>query len=143
MAKFLPVYRVKGGAGYIYAANFDSSGIGDRYYVAVNARELAPSSYRASLRALLEKDQTLDPTDYSLWPEVAMATRTLSLATSSSVANQQFDAVVDRYSSSKLRSHVWASLPSGAIDRLKQGSYSSLSERTVSSSVTGSARRVC
>lgn len=123
LEKFLPVYRVKGGAGYIYAANFNASGIGDRYYVAVNAAELAPSSYRTNLRTLLAKDKTLGADDYSLWPDVAMATRMLSLATSSSLANEQFDTVANDFPDSKLRSHVWASLPSGAISRLQQGSY--------------------
>ena len=123
LQKFLPVYRVKGGPGYIYAANFSSSGVGDRYYWAVNANDLAPSYYRAYVRGLLAKDQTLAVDDYGLWPSVAMATRTLSLATSSSFANEQFDTVASEFPSSKLRSRVWASLPSGAIDRLKQGSY--------------------
>ena len=121
--KFLPVYQVKGSAGYVYAASFNSSGIGDRYYVAVNAQGLAPAHYRTSLRALLRKDQTLRADDYSVWPDVAMATRMLTLATSSTVANQQFDAVAGEFPASKLRSHVWAILPSGAIRRLQQGSY--------------------
>ncbi len=123
LQKFLPVYEVKGGPGYIYAANFDAEGIGHRYYVAVNPQDLAPAHYRRTLRALLAKDAALDPDDYSVWGDVAMATRTLALATSSPVANQQFDVVASEFPTSKLRSHVWALLPSGAIQRLRQGSY--------------------
>ena len=33
----LPVYRVRGGAGYLYAASFDDEGRGHRHYVAVDA----------------------------------------------------------------------------------------------------------
>jgi hypothetical protein len=123
LENYLPVYQVKGGAGYVYAANFNASGIGDRYYVAVNAAALAPAHYRTTLRALLARDAALGADDYSLWPDVAMATRTLSLATSSAAANQQFDRVVGEFPASKLRSHVWAMLPTGAIERLRQGSF--------------------
>ncbi len=120
---YLPIYRLAGGPGYAYAASFDANGMGNRYYVAADPAELSIRHFRSSLRALLHQDRSLAKDDFSLWPDVARATRNLARDTSPDVANRELDAVFDDVGSSKLRSHVWSFLPLGPIQRLEAGQY--------------------
>ncbi len=114
----LPLYRITGGAGYIYSASFDESGRGHRHYAAADVARPAIAVFVPALREILEKDRSLATSDYSLWPDVALATRTLSLASSPEIANVQLDKVFAEFPSKKLHSHVWALLPLGTIDSL-------------------------
>ena len=114
----LPVYKITGGAGYIYSASFDDSGRGHRHYAAADVAQPAIKVFVPALREVLEKDRSLAANDYSLWPDVALAARTLSLASSPEIANQELDKVFAEFPSKKLRSHVWALLPLGTIDSL-------------------------
>ncbi|MEO7223206.1 MAG: hypothetical protein ABIY37_12095, partial [Devosia sp.] len=134
----LPLFRLAGGPGYVYTASFSSDGRGDRHYVAANPRELSQSyfdnilssddsldadEYRPLVMSLLRDDAALPPGDYRLWPYLASATRRMSLATSTDQANQALDDIVTRFGPTKLASRVWATLPTGAIRRLKDGRY--------------------
>ena len=123
---FSSVYRIAGGAGYVYAADVDASGRGHRHYVAVNGSELAIRRFQMSLESLLQKDRSLAADDYRLWPDVANATRNLALDTSVKIANSVLDQVFNSFHANKLRSHVWAMLPLGATQRLSKHIYSRL-----------------
>lgn len=114
----LPVYKIAGGAGYVYSASFDQGGRGHRRYVAADVAQPAIKVFDPALREVLEKDQSLAASDYSLWPDVARATRTLSLASSPEIADEELDKVFAGFPSKKLRSHGWALLPLGTIDSL-------------------------
>jgi tetratricopeptide (TPR) repeat protein len=84
---------------------------------------LTVGGYRDALRAFLHEDQSLASDDYRMWSDVALATRMLALATSPDLANEELDAIFDEFGTNKLRSHVWAFVPTGAIQRLGKGSY--------------------
>jgi TolA-binding protein len=117
-----PVYRLAGGAGYLYSASFEG-GRGHRRYAAVDVSQPAIKKFEPALHEVLRKDQLLAANDYGLWPEVASLTRNLSLAASPAIANRELDKVFDQYPSKKLRSHVWSLLPLGSIDTLAAGAY--------------------
>jgi len=123
---YLPIYRIVGGEGYVYSASFDASGRGNRHYVAANAAQLAVRQYRRSLQRTLELDKSLPSNDYQLWPKVATATRQLARDTSPKIANDTLDLVFRSSRPTKLRSHVWAFLPLGAIQRLAGDQFSRL-----------------
>ena len=114
----LPVYKIAGGAGYVYSASFDANGRGHRHYVAVDISRPAVEVFEPGLREILQKDQALGGDDYSLWSDVALATRNLSLASSPEIADEELDKVFAGFPSKKLRSHVWSRLPLGTIDSL-------------------------
>ena len=123
---YLPIYRITGGAGYVYGASFDGRGRGHRHYVAIDSAQLAIRQFRHDLAAILQEDRALPNDDYRLWPKVAFVTRNLARDTSVKTANETLDQVFDAMHSDKLRSHVWAMLPLGAIDRLGKNIYSRL-----------------
>jgi tetratricopeptide (TPR) repeat protein len=128
-----PIYRLSGGAGYLYSASFDDSGRGHRHYLAADISALtvkqADSQWpdikklQAALQKLLQEDRHRAKDDYGLWPKVALLARNLSLQTSPDAANQMLDQVFDKYRSTKLRSHVWPLLPLGSIQRLARNTY--------------------
>ena len=111
----LPIYRVFGGAGYIYAASFGTATRGNRHYVAANGAQLGAQLFARSLADIVAKDQTLAADDYHLWPDVAALTRRFSLETSPDIANAALDKVFARFQKKKMWSHVWSVLPSGPI----------------------------
>ena len=111
----LPIYRIRGGPGYVYAASFGATARGNRHYVAVNGSQLAERLFALSLADVLKKDQALAADDYHLWPEVAVLTRRLSLDTSPDFANASLDKVFAKFQGRKLQSHVWSVLPGGPI----------------------------
>jgi TolA-binding protein len=119
----LPVYRIAGGAGYLYSASFDASGHGHRHYVAINASQLATSQFESALREILKRDRSLAPDDYQLWPDVARITRRLALQTSPKIANETLDKIFVEFPSTKLRSHAWSIIPGGAIEHLAAHEY--------------------
>lgn len=134
----LPLFRLSDGPGYVFTASFDANGRGDRHYIAANPRELLNShyesvlasddpldvsEYRPIVMSLLRDDARRPVHDYSLWPYLASATRRMALATSTERANQALDDIVSRFGPTKLASSVWATLPTGAIRRLKDGQY--------------------
>jgi tetratricopeptide (TPR) repeat protein len=121
--QYLPVYRLVGGPGYVYAASLDDGKNGHRQYAAINASELAIRQSQLSLQAVLQKDQSLSEHDYRLWPPVATIARTLALDTSPDATNRALDKVFDEAHSSKLRSHAWSIIPMGAIRRLAMHHY--------------------
>jgi tetratricopeptide (TPR) repeat protein len=123
----LPIYRIAGGAGYVYSASFDGSGRGHRAYMAVDISQPAIRKFEPALHEVLQKDQSLASDDYSLWREVALLTRNLSLESSPTIANEALDKVFDKYPSKKLRSHVWSLLPLGSISNLAERAYWSIS----------------
>jgi tetratricopeptide (TPR) repeat protein len=114
----LPVYKIGGGAGYVYSASFDANGRGHRHYVAVDISRPAIEVFEPGLREILQKDQALGGDDYSLWSDVALAARNLSLGSSPEIADEELDKVFAGFPSKKLRSHVWSRLPLGTIDSL-------------------------
>jgi tetratricopeptide (TPR) repeat protein len=114
----LAVYSIAGGAGYIYSASFDEKGRGHRHYVAADVSQPAIKVFVPALTGILQKERTLARNDYSLWSEVALATRNLSLASSPEIANEEEDKVFARFSSQKLCSHAWSLLPLGTIGTL-------------------------
>jgi tetratricopeptide (TPR) repeat protein len=114
----LPVYKIAGGAGYVYSASFDEKGRGHRHYVAADISRPAIEVFVPALRKVLQKDRSLGSSDYSLWPDVALATRNLSLGSSPEIADEELDKVFAGFPSQKLRSHVWSRLPLGTIDSL-------------------------
>jgi tetratricopeptide (TPR) repeat protein len=122
----LPVFRVAGGAGYLYAASFDAGSRGYRRYVAVDVSQPALKKFEPALHEVLQKDQSLAGDDYKLWPEVALLARNLSLASSPAIASEALDKVFDQFRSKKLRSHVWSLLPLGSVSNLAERAYWSL-----------------
>ena len=120
------VFIIAGGAGYVYAAGFDANGRGHRHYVAIDPSRMAIRKYEASLAAILQKDRSLAPDDDRFWPDVAEETRNLALATSPAMANHILDQVFEQQRSTKLHSHVWSTLPLGAIRRLGKEKFSRL-----------------
>lgn len=118
-----PVYRLTGGSGFIYTASFDASGRGNRHYVAVNATPLAMVHYEAEAAKVLQQDQLLAGDDYSLWPQLAIATRRLALDTSPDAANAAMEKAFEKNQSKKLYSHVWAVLPGGPISHLPDSEF--------------------
>jgi tetratricopeptide (TPR) repeat protein len=118
-----PIYRITGGPGFVYAANFDGKSPGHRHYVAADGTQLAMRQFQASLENVLQRDQSLAGDDYSLWPEVAIAARRLTLDTSPQAATALLDKVFDKFSSKKLYSHVWPVLPGGPIEHLPDSEY--------------------
>jgi tetratricopeptide (TPR) repeat protein len=121
-----PVYRIIGGTGYVYSASFDKNGRGHRQYIAANGDELAVRQYEIALTTVLRKDKALAAHDFHLWSDVADITRRLSRGTSPKLANAALDKVFDGFQSKKLRSHVWAFLPGGAIEHLSLRQHWSL-----------------
>jgi tetratricopeptide (TPR) repeat protein len=115
----LQVYRISGGAGYIYTASFDKSGRGHREYVAADGDQLVVRRYMTALRALLAHDKSTSTENFELWPKVADLTRSLARDTSPQVANDALDKAFENIPSKKYRSHVWAFLPGGAIQHLE------------------------
>jgi tetratricopeptide (TPR) repeat protein len=114
----LPVYRIHGGSGYVYAASFATAARGNRHYVAADGAQLGARLYAHLLGEVLKQDQALAMDDYHLWPEVAVLTRRLSLDTSPDIANAAVDKVFARFERKKLQSHVWSVLPGGPIQHL-------------------------
>lgn len=123
----LSVYRIAGGAGYLYSASIDVSGRGHLLYMAIDISQPAIRKFEPALHEVLQKDQLLASNDYALWREVALLTRNLSLNTSPTIANEALDKVFDKYPSKKLRSHVWSLLPLGSISNLAERAYWSIS----------------
>ena len=111
----LPIYRVFGGAGYIYAASFGTATRGNRHYVAANGAQLGAQLFARSLADIVAKDQMLAADDYHLWPDVAALTRRFSHETSPDIANAALDRIFARFQKKKMWSHVWSVLPSGPI----------------------------
>lgn len=122
----LPVYRIGGGTGYLYAASFDAKGFGHRHYVAINAAIFTARKFTSDLQEILKKDQLLASNDYSLWPDVAKITRKFALDASPSLANETLDKVFEKFPSKKLRSHAWSILPGGVIEALEERVYRTL-----------------
>jgi PAN domain len=81
------------------------------------------AQYKLEMRQILQKDLELAPTDFSLWPEVALATRKLSVRYGVKVANGAIDDVFRSASSKKLYSHVWSVLPSASILGMGEHQY--------------------
>jgi tetratricopeptide (TPR) repeat protein len=122
-----PVYRMAGGAGYLYSASFEPGGRGHRRYVAVDVSQPAIAKFEPALHEVLREDQSLAADDYGQWQKVAFLTRNLSLAASPTIANRNLDKVFDQYPSKKLRSPVWSLLPLGSLDYLAERAHSSIS----------------
>ena len=118
--------KLAGGAGYVYIARFDFNGRGTQIHIAADFSSPIIARYEPALREILEKDKSLPPSDYSLWPEVALLTRILALDTSPAIANATLDNVFNLYTMKKLRSHVWSLLPLGPIDHLSQHIYAAI-----------------
>jgi tetratricopeptide (TPR) repeat protein len=118
-----PVYRLTGGSGFIYTASFDASGHGNRHYVAAEAAQLAMLQFESAATKVLQQDQSLAGDDYSLWPQLAIATRRLALDTSPETANSLVEKVFEKNQSKKLYSHVWAVLPGGPIEHLPNSEF--------------------
>ena len=121
----LPVYRVTGGPGYVYTANMDAAGQGERRYEAVDIARPLAKKFEQELRGILVKDRSRARTDYSLWADVAALTRNLALDTSPSIAIQALDRAFAGQPSQKLRSRVWAYLPLGTVNFLGALEHSS------------------
>jgi len=117
------LFRMRGGAGFAYAASVGEGGLGERYYLAATPEELAIRHFRSVLAKVLTEDKSLPATDYSLWPQVALAVRNLTLNVSAETANREMDALFDAMGSKKLWSRVWAILPLGNTQRLMNGQY--------------------
>jgi tetratricopeptide (TPR) repeat protein len=122
----LPIRRLTGGKGYVFAASFDPSGLGVRRQVAIEAGEILFARYEKDLTSVLDADKALPEKDFSLWPKVAEYTRGLSLDTSPTAAKQQMDRIFNRYVSRKLYSPLWPHLPGSAIMGLGAGEYRKL-----------------
>ena len=122
--QYLPISRIAGGAGYIYSATFDKSGRVHRRYIAIDPNQIAIRQFRLSLQKILQKDGTLPGGDYQLWLDVAWMARNLARDTSIKTATDLLDAGFEQGHSTKLRSHIWALLPLGAIRRMAAGQYS-------------------
>jgi tetratricopeptide (TPR) repeat protein len=114
----LSIYRITGGRGYLYAASFDPRGRGHRHYVAIDPPQVAIAQAEAALQDVVQKDRALANDDYSLWPDVAKATRRLALETSTDVADRVLSRAFEKSPSKKLYSRVWAILPGGTIDHI-------------------------
>jgi tetratricopeptide (TPR) repeat protein len=117
----LPIYRVAGAAGYVYAAIFGSTG--QKSYIAADVSLPALKTFETGLNEVLQEDQALPANDYKLWPQVSELTRNLSLATSATIANEALDKIFERYPSKKLRSHVWSLLPLGSLLNLSERAH--------------------
>jgi tetratricopeptide (TPR) repeat protein len=116
----LPIYRLAGAAGYVYAASFAATG--QRSYVAADVSQLALKTFETGLNEVLEEDQSLAD-DHKLWPQVSELTRNLSNATSAAIANEALDNLFQKYPSKKLHSHVWSLLPLGSLLNLSQRAH--------------------
>ncbi len=119
----LPVYRIAGGAGYLYSASFDASGRGHQNYVAVDVSQPSLKLFLPKIREAIRKDQTRGGNDYELWGDVALAVRNISLDASADIANEALDKAFSQQKSKKLRSRVWSLLPMGSTNRLTEYSY--------------------
>jgi tetratricopeptide (TPR) repeat protein len=119
----LPIYRIGAGSGFVYAASLSSSGKGHRQYVAVDGTQLVMRQFQLAAQNVLQRDQALASNDYSLWPEMALATRRLSLDTSPETATAELNKLFAKSPSKKLYSHVWAVLPGGPIEHLPSSEY--------------------
>jgi tetratricopeptide (TPR) repeat protein len=119
----LPIYRIGGGAGFVYRANLDKNGKGRLHYVASNFSQPAIKEFEPRALQILRKDQSLPQSDYGLWPDFANAARKLYLTTSPKIATEELDKIFGRYPSTKLRSHVWLLLPLGTAATLAQQFY--------------------
>jgi TolA-binding protein len=117
----LPIYRIAGAAGYVYAASFAATG--QRSYVAADVSQPALKTSEAGLDEVLQEDQSLAADDYKLWPQVSELTRNLSNATSAAIANEALDTIFQKYPSKKLHSHVWSLLPLGSLLNLSQRAH--------------------
>jgi tetratricopeptide (TPR) repeat protein len=124
--EFLPIHRLVGGRGYVYAASFGPSGIGVRRQVAIEADQALNARYQKDLSAILEADKSLSASDLSLWSKVAEHTRALALDTSTTAAKQQMDKIFSRSASKKLYSPLWPYFPGSAILGLGAGEYRKL-----------------
>ncbi len=121
---FLPIYRITGGEGYIFAASFNRGPNGHQRHVAIDAQKLLISKYKLELSGILQQDASLPKGDYGLWPKVAGLTRTLSLDTTPAIANQALDGVFTGFPSRKLWSHLWSILPGSTTKWLALNIYS-------------------
>ncbi len=119
----LPVYRIAGGAGYLYSASFDGSGRGHQNYVAVDVSQPSLKLFLPKIREAIRKDQAKGSNDYGLWGDIALAVRNVSLDASADIANEALDKAFSQYKSKKLRSRVWSLLPMGSTGRLAGYSY--------------------
>ena len=119
----LPIYRIRGGAGYVYSASFGTAARGNRHYVAANGAQLLERMFALSVSDVLKRDQSLAADDFHLWPEVAELTRRLSLETSPDIANASLDKAFTRFQNKKLKSHVWSVLPGGPIEHLPDAEF--------------------
>jgi tetratricopeptide (TPR) repeat protein len=122
--QYLPISRLAGGLGYVYSASFDKQGRVRRRYIAIDPKQVAVRQFRLSLQNILRKDSALPGDDYHLWPDIAWIARNLARDTSVSTTLDLLDAGFEQNHSTKLRSHIWALLPFGAIRRLAAGEYS-------------------
>lgn len=93
--------------------------------VPTHSSEYSIRDYRSDMAGILRKDQALAATDFTLWPEVAIATRKLALSQSIKFANDAIDEVFRSAPSRKLYSHVWSVLPSASILGLGEHWYRS------------------
>jgi tetratricopeptide (TPR) repeat protein len=119
----LPIYRIRGGSGYVYAASFGTAARGNRHYVAADGAQLRERLYTRSLADIVKEDQSLAADDYHLWPAVAALTRQFSLDTSPDAANAAMDKVFARFQRKKLQSRIWSVLPGGPIQHLAEGEF--------------------
>jgi tetratricopeptide (TPR) repeat protein len=119
----LPIYRIHGGPGYVYAASFGAAARGNRHYVAADGAQLGERLFARSLADVLKEDQALARDDFHLWPAVAILTRRRSLDTSPDTANASLDKVFARFKQKKLQSHVWSVLPGGPIQHLADAEF--------------------
>jgi tetratricopeptide (TPR) repeat protein len=119
----LPIYRIRGGAGYVYSASFGTAARGNRHYVAANGAQLLERLFALTMSDVLKRDQSLAADDFHLWPEVAELTRRLSLDTSPDIANASLDKVFTKFQNKKLQSHVWSVLPGGPIEHLPDAEF--------------------
>jgi tetratricopeptide (TPR) repeat protein len=122
--KYLPISRITGGAGYIYSANLDKGGRVHRRYIAIDPKQTAIRQFRLSLQNILRNDSAFPGGDYRMWPDIAWIARNLARDTSIKTVTDLLDAAFEQSHSTKLRSHIWALLPFGAIRRLAAGQYS-------------------
>src|SRR5262245_30717353 len=122
----LAIYRIGGGAGFVYTASFGGNR-GHRRYVAIDISQPALRKFEPAILETIEKDQSLAADDYSLWPEVASVTRNLSLEASPTIANEALDKALGQSSAKKLRSRVWSLLPLGSIPSLADRAHWTIS----------------
>lgn len=118
-----PIFRMRGGPGYVYAASFGDKVAGHRHYVAINSDALARLQFDVAMEKALEQDKSRAKDDYSLWPGIAAAARRYALDTSTQTATAEIDRFFDKVPSKKYLSHVWPILPSGPIEHLADNEY--------------------